>query len=267
MRLRTTSGTAALIFFAGLLFASLMPADATAADSLEAIFKAANNDFWNGEYDKAQKEYERLEKLGVEDAALSYNLGTAYARLGKLGLAVSQYERALKLDPGQDDARYNLGVIREFIARRASEAGRDADLAPAAGPWRATLDRFSARSAALIFLAFHLALFAVLGIRRFVFAEMPRLSLGVLAGVLLVLTVSTFAVALGKWHQNTHEVEAIVVREGSVDVMEGPGSTVKRFAIEEGSRVRYLESRAEWTHLQDGEGRDGWVAADCLGRI
>jgi tetratricopeptide (TPR) repeat protein len=191
-----------------LFLIAMLPARSIAEDSLESIFKSADNDFWNGEYDKARAAYERLEKLGVEDAALFYNLGTVYARLGKLGTAVLYYEKALRLDPGQDDARYNLSVIREFIARKAGEAGRDADLAPAAGPWRTTLDRFSSKGAATIFLIFHLALFAVLGIRRFVFQEMQRLSLGVFAGVLFVLTACTFAVAVGKWHQDTREREA-----------------------------------------------------------
>lgn len=255
------------IFGVCLFLVTAMPVPGFAADSLTSIFKSADNEFWNGDYEKAKQTYERLEKLGVEDASLSYNLGTAYARLGKLGMAVLHYERALRLDPSQDDARYNLGVIREFIARKASEAGRDADLVPASGPWRATLDRFSSRGAALIFLIFHLALFAVLGIRRFVFAEMPRLSLGVLSGILFVLTIATFVVALGKWHQDTHEIEAVVIQEGAVDIMEGPGSTVKRFSLEEGSRVRYLESQSDWTHVKDSEGRDGWVASNSLGRI
>ena len=266
MRIKILSGMLALLLLG--VFAGRASADSSApADSLTSIFKAADNDFWNGEYEKAREKYERLEQLGVEDAALSYNYGTACARLGKLGEAVLHYERALRLDPGMDDARYNLSVIREFIARRASEAGRDADLAPASGPWRATLDRFSSRGAALIFLIFHLALFAVLGIRRFVFAEMPRLSLGVVSGVLFVLTVTTFAVALGKWHQDTHEVEAVLTAEGASDIMEGPGSEVKRFSLEEGSRVQFLEDRGEWTHIKDAEGRDGWVSSATLGRI
>ncbi len=237
------------------------------ASSLEDVFKQSNNAFWNGEYAAALEGYQKLEKLGIHNAVLCYNMGTAYARLGKLGPAVHQYERALRLDPGQDDTRHNLSVIREYIARRASEAGRDADLSPAAGPWRAVLDRFSSGGAALGFLILHLALFLVLAIRRFVFAEMPRLSLGVLAGVLCILTVAMFSVAVGKWHQDKYHQEAVVVADGPVDAMEGPSSEVKRFSVEEGSRIRIMEQTATWTRLMDSEGRDGWVPAESLGII
>ncbi len=237
------------------------------ADSLNTNFLDANNAFWNGNYKKAVDRYTKLEEIGVRDPNLSYNLATAHARLGQLGKAVQYYERSLKLDPGHTDSRYNLGVIREFLARRASEAGRDADLAPAVTPWRAMLDRFSPKSAALSFLVFHLALFLVLVGRRFVSKEMPRLSLGVLAGVLTILTVTTLSVVIGKWHQANYQKEAVVIAEGQLDVMEGPRSTVKRFSLEEGSRINVLETQNTWTHVLDSEGRDGWAEVAKLGKI
>jgi len=235
--------------------------------SIDSLFTEANNAFWNGEYSQSTETYEKLESLGVRDPVLSYNLGTSHARLGALGQAVRHYERALRLDPGHADTRHNLAVIREYLARRASEAGRDADLAPAVTPWRAVLDRFSPSSAALGFLCFHLALFVVLLLRRFVRQEMPRLSLSVLSGVLAVLSAMTLVVAVGKWHQEHYTLEAVVVREGTLDVMEGPQSAVKRYALEEGSRVQILEENSEWIHVLDAEGRDGWAPEAQMGRI
>ncbi|MCP4679210.1 MAG: hypothetical protein GY854_27735 [Deltaproteobacteria bacterium] len=236
-------------------------------DSLDSVFQEGNNAFWNGNYKKAATLYKRLEDLGVRDSTLAYNLGTAHARLGKLGMAVCYYERSLRIDPGNTDALHNLSVLREHLARRASESGRDADLAPAVSPWRAMLDRFSPRSAALGFLVFHLALFVVLMARRFVSREMPRLSLGVLAGVLAILTMTTLALTIGKWHQETYVKEAVVIAEGQLDVMEGPASTVKRFALEEGSRILILVDNESWIRLLDSEGRDGWVPSSDLGKI
>jgi SH3-like domain-containing protein len=59
----------------------------------------------------------------------------------------------------------------------------------------------------------------------------------------------------------------VVVVEGQVDVMEGPSSTVKRFDLEEGSRVQILEEKEAWIRLLDNENRDGWVPAQSLGKI
>ncbi|MBW2276484.1 MAG: hypothetical protein JRF63_03265 [Deltaproteobacteria bacterium] len=253
---------------AALLTAASLPMEAAAAGkSLDSVFEEANNAFWNGEYEKSAELYAELEELGARSTALSFNRGTAEARLDNLGRAVRHYERALRQDPGHADAMHNLGVIREFIARRASEQGRDADLAPAVGPWRAVLDRFSPRSASIAFLIFHLALFAVLILRRFIVAETYRLTLGVLAGVLAVLTLATFAVTLGKWNQISGEREAIVIVRGVVEIKEGPDSEVKRFVLDEGSRVKLLEERDAWVKLRDDQGRDGWAPREALGEI
>jgi len=235
--------------------------------SLDSMFDEANDAFWNGEYEKAAELYAELEELGARSTALSFNRGTAEARLGNLGRAVCHYERALRQDPGHADATHNLAVIREFIARRASEQGRDADLAPAVGPWRAVLDRFSPRSASIAFLIFDVALFAVLILRRFIRREIYRLTLGVLAGVLAALTIATLAVTVGKWNQISGEREGIVVVRGVVEVMEGPDSEVKRFVLDEGSRVRLLEERDAWVKLRDDQGRDGWAPGEALGEI
>jgi len=256
------------IALASLVAAAALSASAPAlAASLRSLFDEGNEAFWNGDYDAAAAAWGKLEDLGARDPALSYNLGTAEARRGNLGRAVLNYERALGLDPGHADARHNLGLVREFLARRASGAGRDADLAPAVGPWRAVLDRFSPTSAATAFLVFYLALFGVLIVRRLVAREMPRLSLGVVAGVLAILAVATGAVAVGKWHQETRLSEAIVVAEGTLEVREGPGSDVERFALEEGSRVEIVEELDEWSRLTDDQGRDGWVPSGDLERI
>jgi tetratricopeptide (TPR) repeat protein len=238
------------------------------AESLSSLFEGANGAFWNGDFAKAAELYEEIEGLGTRSASLSYNRATAEARLGNLGRAIQHYERALRTDPGHADTLHNLALIREFIAKRASEAGRDADLAPAVGPWRAVLDRFSLRSAALAFLVFHLALFTVLVARRFVRAEGLHLALGVTAGILLLLALATGAVTLGKYDQDVGEAhEAVVVERGTLPVMEGPASSARRFTIEEGSRVSLLERRDEWTRIRDDQGRDGWVPATALGTI
>jgi tetratricopeptide (TPR) repeat protein len=247
-----------------LLGGSAAPAS---SGNLEQMFGAGNAAFWNGDYAKAAKAYAELEELGVKSLELDYNRATAEARLGNLGRAIQYYERVLRREPGDEDTVHNLAVIREYLARRASESGRNADLAPATTAWRALLDRFTPRSAAFAFLLFHLALFGALAARRFVRGEGLRLSLGVAVGVLAILTTATLAIAVGKWRQETHEPEAIVVRPISMDVVEGPSSAVRRFALNEGSRVRVLEAREGFVKIRDDEGRDGWAKAGDLGEI
>jgi tetratricopeptide (TPR) repeat protein len=111
---------AARVVFLSVLFFFALDAP---CDSLDSTFSKANNAFWNGDYAKAAELYEKIEDLGARDAVLSYNLGTAYARLGKLGMAVRHYERALRLDPGNSDAMHNLSVLRGRAQRGLGPGG------------------------------------------------------------------------------------------------------------------------------------------------
>jgi tetratricopeptide (TPR) repeat protein len=253
----------------GIVCAVFLLPPLASASSLEKMFLEANDAFGEGRYEESVEQYEELEKLGVHSAVLFYNRATAEARLGHLGRAVQYYEKVLTLQPLDENAEFNLKVIRDYIARRANQQGRDADLAPAVGPWRTILDRFTVTSAAVAFLVCYLLLFVVLFVRRFCSGEWIRLSLGVTAGILLVVSICMGIVLLGKRHQIWYEHEAVVisVQDGLRPVYEGPSNTVKRFELEEGSRVQILENRRGYAKIRDDQGRDGWVRRETLGRI
>ncbi|MCU0663965.1 MAG: tetratricopeptide repeat protein [Myxococcota bacterium] len=231
------------------------------AESVSSLFDRANNAFWNGDYAGARDSYARLAQLSGPRPEVLYNLGTAYARLGNLGQAVLMYEKVLRLSPDNEDARHNLLVLREHLARRANEADRDADLAPSVTAFRALIDRFTTNGAALTFLTFELLLIAFLLVRRIVRADLPRLTLGVLSGVLALLSAAMLVLLLGRLHLETSVQEAIIVQAGQSDVFEGPGSEIRRFGLEEGSRVEVIGEMDGWRRLRDAEGRDGWVRA------
>lgn len=57
-------------------------------------------------------------------AAGLYNLGNAYARTGKPGLAVLNYERARLLDPNDPDIEANLRHVRESAGLPPESRGR-----------------------------------------------------------------------------------------------------------------------------------------------
>jgi len=51
-----------------------------------------------------------------------YNLGNTAYRQGKLDEAIEWYQRALELDPDDEDAKFNLEFAREELKRRINEA-------------------------------------------------------------------------------------------------------------------------------------------------
>lgn len=65
---------------------------------------------------------EAIDSLGPS-AERYYNLGNAYYRAGLNGMAIVSYERALRLDPSNADAKDNLEFVNSKITDRAASTG------------------------------------------------------------------------------------------------------------------------------------------------
>ena len=70
--------------------------------------------FENGQWELTIQEFEAILQSGVHSEVMYYNLGNAYYRADKIAGAVWSYERALQLNPNDDDSRYNLALANEF---------------------------------------------------------------------------------------------------------------------------------------------------------
>jgi Ca-activated chloride channel family protein len=69
-----------------------------------------------GEYQQAVKALD-----GINTADALYNKGNALAKLGDLQGAVKAYDQALKLDPKQEDARYNRDLVKKQLKKQQSK--------------------------------------------------------------------------------------------------------------------------------------------------
>ena len=58
-----------------------------------------------------------------DDTQNLYNLGNALARLGQFETAIHAYEQVLEIDPGDEDAQYNLDLLKQAQEQQQSENG------------------------------------------------------------------------------------------------------------------------------------------------
>jgi len=58
-----------------------------------------------------------------DDTQNLYNLGNALARLGQFETAIGAYEQVLEIDPGDEDAQYNLDLLKQAQEQQQSENG------------------------------------------------------------------------------------------------------------------------------------------------
>lgn len=92
------------------LSAQAAPADKTVADSLYAA----------KQYADAATLYETLAD-SLESSEIYYNLGCAEYKQKHYGRAILAYERALRIDPDNADAQYNITLVRTRTADRFAD--------------------------------------------------------------------------------------------------------------------------------------------------
>lgn len=109
------------------------------AGSLTAIageFDQANQQFRAGDFASAAAGYEKILKTDGPDAAVFYNLGNSYQRLGQYGPAILAYERARLLTPRDQDLSVNL-----MLARKAANVSGEVGVYPPLDPVLNSLSR------------------------------------------------------------------------------------------------------------------------------
>ncbi|MCI5220525.1 MAG: hypothetical protein D3914_15355, partial [Candidatus Electrothrix sp. LOE2] len=96
-----------------LLMSTSTPAGGQEKKAALALFEQANILYSRGEFQQAAEQYlDIISKYGVS-ASLLYNLADSYAAAGQVGPAVLNYERALRLAPGDADIQGNLAQVRK----------------------------------------------------------------------------------------------------------------------------------------------------------
>ena len=73
-----------------------------------------------GEYDQAAKHLEKR-----DTAAAQYNRGNALAKQGQLEPALQAYDRALQLNPKDEDAQYNRKLVEEALRKQQEQQKQD----------------------------------------------------------------------------------------------------------------------------------------------
>lgn len=237
-----------------LILMLAMAADAMAEDILREEFARANNCYREGNFAEAIDLYSGIIQAGYESGELHYNLGNAYFKNGKLGLAILHFEKAKKFMPRDDDLAENLKMARMRVADRIE--------APRLAVWKffdGVRDYFTLRSLAIITLILYLI---TLGLAAGYYFQ----SKGVLKRAVFYLTVPVlicflfFAVVFGvRLRREANVREAIIVAD-KVEIVSAPDQGAQGlFSLHEGVKVEILQELPPWAEIALPDGKRGWI--------
>ena len=245
---------------AWLGLAAFVAAPSTLA-AQQPLFDEGNRLYQEGDFAGAADSYNAVLEGGFESAAVYYNLANAHVRLGGLGEAVLNYERAARLDPGNDDIRANLALVNQRLLDRIEPMPRFW-LLSVFDWWMGLIPRGVLTGLAVAcYLLLGAALVMIVlrrpggwrrGLKRTAYA----------AGVVTAVLGATLMVR----ETGLAEPEEAVVMAAEARVLSAPseegGLTV--FTLHEGTKVRIDRRAGEWVEIVLADGKVGWLPAQVL---
>jgi hypothetical protein len=232
-----------------VLVAASLSAVARADDS--ALAKA-NESYQRGDYAAAATNFRQFIDAGHETGDLLFNLGTAELKAGHRGAAMLAFERALRLDPNDSDAAFNLAEAEKGNIDKIVGASDEEPLLERVGA------RIPTESVGTIFLVAWLL--GNLGlIARWFVGRRLTFAAGIGSALVAIALISGPIFFIGAW-QRTHSPYAIVVSP-SAAVREGPAADFKSaFEVHEGLKVRVLREDRGFLRIRLPNGVEGWLA-------
>lgn len=239
-----------------LLF--LLISNILSAQDNDKLFANANALYKDGKYQEAITIYEQLEKSNLVSTELYYNLGNCYYKLNKVAPTIYNYEKALQINPLNEDARNNLVFAKRLSLDRIEEV-------PKSFFQKFNLEYISKLTyedwavvciilsllGTVLFLLYFLSLAPA---RKRLFFTTSMLSY-------IVLVISLF-ISFNQYYKKINIVEAIVyVTEVSVK-NEPTKNADEAFIIHEGTKVLVLDKVDDWKKIQLLDGKIGWLKAN-----
>ncbi len=249
-----------LYSFLALLAMSVAWLSPTSAENM----KAGNDAYQRGQYQVAIEHYESLLAQGVVHEDLYYNLANANYRAGRYGQALFLYERALRVDPDQQDSLYNRAVVREAVAARGENRLEGAETADS---WIRLVLYFSISSTTMVLLLCNLLFFAGLMMLRFLVPGLLRTAVLVFSVFLGANTIASALLLFGHSYANEKIHNGIVTADLAI-MREGPDSSLEeRGQLHPGLRVTVMARQPQWLLIRLANGVEGWVPRDSIGLL
>lgn len=246
-------------FIYTIMFAALSLAVSAQTDKV-----AADSAYVKGDYKAAIEIYESLAANNGESADVYYNLGNAYYKSENIAKAVLNYERALLLNPDDEDIRFNLELARSKTVDKVAPEYKFFLM-----EWLEGIINLLSISAWSI-LAVVSFVVMLLTLLLFLFGKSvsTKKTGFIIALFSLFITIFANLSALHRYHYLTERNDAVIM-EPSVTAKSTPSNSgTELFVIHEGRKVKISDdSMREWTEIELEDGNKGWIPSSSLERI
>lgn len=254
----------------------LMAALATAAIAQNgaSLAEQANAAYQKDDFNGALGLYEKAAKEEGTSSLLYYNMGNTHYRLGNMGKAVLCYERALVLDPANDDARTNLEFVNDKLQLKI-DRGSSFVSDTIGGFVRSIASDTWAHLGIATFILFLIAVVVYVFADAVILRKMGFFGGGVLLLVAIVSNICAFythSIAVNK----SYAIVTIPSATLSTSPRSPKDKSEEAFMLNEGTKVEIVDSvvtaavggeSVKWLDVKADEQHRAWIRASEVEEI
>jgi tetratricopeptide (TPR) repeat protein len=233
------------------------------ASDTQVVIAQANKAYTGEYFANAAELYKKVIQTGYESPELYYNLGNTYYKLNELASAILYYEKARKMDPGNDDINFNLSVANSKIADKIEPLPE-----LFYKRWFRTLresfavDEWGRISVATLILAL------ISGFIYFISNRMIFRKAGFWFSIVFFVTMLfSLFFAYQNYRILNNNKEAIIFSP-TITIKSSPDEkSVDLFVLHEGTKVRLIDNIGNWYEIRIANGSVGWIEASAIQKI
>lgn len=242
---------------------AVRPAEASQSVAPHALLTKAEADsaYARNDFATAVEIYEGILDTEGESSDIYYNLGNSYYKMDNMAKAVLNYERALLLNPGNGDIRFNLELARSKTVDKVTPVSEMFFMT-----WtRSLVNMMSERAWACT--GIFLFILMILALALFVFGKRVVLKkVGFISAIcffLLTILANLFA---SEQKSELVNRDSAIIMAPSVTVKSTPNqSGTDLFILHEGRKVMIKDNTMkEWKEIRLEDGNVGWVPASVI---
>lgn len=223
-------------------------------------FEKGNQLYQKGNFQEAINNYESILSSGKQSAELYFNLGNCYYKLHKVAPAIYNFEKALLLNPNDNEIQSNLNFAKRMSIDDIKETP-EVGFGKLFQNFTSSFD-YDIWAWIAVVLAF-LFLMSFVGYYLSATAFKKRIFFTTMAFIFIPIIVS---ISSGFFEKNriSSNKSAIVFAEKVALKSEPKSSSTQIMLLHEGAKVYILESIANWKKVQLTDETTGWISDDAI---
>ncbi|MBZ9730275.1 tetratricopeptide repeat protein [Salegentibacter sp. JZCK2] len=246
-----------------LIIVFLVFISALAQAQNSTLFEEANDAYANDDFETAIAKYEEILDNGETSAAVYYNLGNAHYKLNNVAPSIYYYEKALQLNPTDEDVQNNIEFARSMTIDEIpvnEETGFQKSV-------NQFISTFTYNTWAYLSIA--LSIIFVILFLFYYFSRKPIIKRSLFGAAVFVFLLGGISVFFA-FHQQEIQFnnQFAIIFADEAEVKNEPSQRGDAaFNLHEGTKARVLEDYQGWVKIELSNGTQGWIKNENIKRL